>query len=166
MMRVIEPSKARRRARACVRAVLWVAAGISLLAQEPAPQTPQARFRARTDLVQVEVTVLDDGRRPVHGLTVEEFTLLQDGRAQAIEAFTEIRLPDRVEAKTAPWTATVPADVATNTITEQEGRLVIILLDRSIAPGQPTMAARRIALEAIDQLGPTISRRWRRRAAR
>jgi len=47
-----------------------------VLAQEPAPQTPQARFRARPDLVQVEVTVLDDGRRAVHGLTTEDFTLL------------------------------------------------------------------------------------------
>ncbi|HUR32906.1 MAG TPA: VWA domain-containing protein, partial [Vicinamibacterales bacterium] len=90
----------------------------------------------------------------VHGLTTEDFTLLQDGRAQPIEAFTEIRLPERVEVKTAPWTSTVPADVATNEITEQEGRLVIILLDRSIPLGQPTIAARRIALEAIDQLGP------------
>jgi VWFA-related protein len=137
-----------------LRAMVCVGAGAALLAQEPARQTPQARFRARTELIQVEVTVLDDGRRPVQGLTTTDFTLLQDGRAQPIEAFTEIRLPDRVEAKTAPWTATVPPDVATNAITEQEGRLVVILLDRSIPLGQPTIAARKIALAAIDQLGP------------
>ncbi|MEO7273803.1 MAG: hypothetical protein ABIX28_21585, partial [Vicinamibacterales bacterium] len=80
MMRLNEGRRAPRRA-ACVRAVLWIAAGVALHAQEPAPQTPQARFRARADLVQVEVTVLDDRRRPVHGLTIADFTLLQDGRA-------------------------------------------------------------------------------------
>ncbi len=39
-------------------------------------QAPQTTFRAGTDLVQVDVSVLDNERRPVRGLTAAYFTLL------------------------------------------------------------------------------------------
>jgi VWFA-related protein len=134
---------------------LCLAAGALVAAQQPAaPETPQARFRARTDLVQIDVSVLDGDRHPVRGLRAEDFTVFQDGQPQPIEAFTEVRLPDRLVAAAAPWTREVPPDVATNLIAEQEGRLVIIRLDRSIPVGQPAIAARRIAAAAVDQLGP------------
>jgi VWFA-related protein len=129
-------------------------AGAILSAQQPATETPQERFRARTDLVQADVTVLDDRRRPVRGLTKEDFTIFQDGKPQPIEAFSEVSLPDRVVSDRAPWTRDVPPDVVTNQIAEQEGRLVIILLDRTIPLGQPTITAKRIADAAVDALGP------------
>jgi VWFA-related protein len=133
---------------------LCLAAGALLAAQQQAPETPQARFRARTDLVQIDVSVLDGDRHPVRGLAAADFTIFQDGQPQPIEAFTEVRLPDRIVAAAAPWTREVAPDVATNLIAGQEGRLVIILLDRSIPVGQPAIAARRIATAAVDQLGP------------
>ena len=59
-----------------------LAAGALLPAQQAAPDTPQARFRARTDLVQADVSVLDDERHPVRGLTKDDFTIFLDGQPQ------------------------------------------------------------------------------------
>jgi VWFA-related protein len=123
-------------------------------AQEPAIERAPVPFRASTDLVQVDVSVLDDRRRPVRGLTQADFTLLEDGEPRPIEVFTAIDLPERAIGADAPWTRQVPPDVVTNQVVEQEGRLVVILLDRSIPIGQPTIAARQIAAEAVNTLGP------------
>ena len=46
-----------------------------------------------------------------------------------------------------------PPDIVTNQI-QEEGRLVIILMDRSIPIGQPEAEARKIAAAAINELGP------------
>src|SRR5262245_62069512 len=94
-------------------------------------QAPPARFRGGTDLVQVDVSVLDSKRKPVRGLTAADFTLFEDGQPREIQAFAEINLPDRLRDAGAPWVREVPADVASNETTQQEGRLVIIVFDRS-----------------------------------
>ncbi len=113
-----------------------------------------ARFRGGTDLVQVDVSVLDNKRRPVSGLTASDFTILEDGKPRPIEAFTEVQLAGRVPKQSAPWVRDVPPDVASNRTLGVEGRIVIILLDRSIPLGEPTQTARRIAAAAINELGP------------
>jgi len=46
---------------------------------------PQSTFRTGIDLVRIDVTVLDHNRRPVRGLTGDDFTLLMDGKPQPIE---------------------------------------------------------------------------------
>jgi VWFA-related protein len=134
--------------RAAIPAILSIA--IHLQAQTP---VPQATFRGGTDLVQVDVSVLDGRRHPVRGLTASDFTIFEDGQPRDIQAFTEVYLPDRLQPRDASWTREVPSDVATNQAAHEEGRLVIILLDRTIPLGEPTITARRIAGAAIDQLG-------------
>jgi VWFA-related protein len=121
------------------------------LAQTP---TPQPRFKGGTDLVQVDVSVLDGKRRPVRGLTAADFTLLEDGQPREIQAFTEVYLPDRVAGEAAPWMREVTSDVASNQASEQEGRLVIIMFDRTIPVGEPTLTAKRTAAAIVNQLGP------------
>lgn len=128
-------------------ALLAVAAVVT--AQEPVPQ-----FSAATDLVQVDVSVLDSRRRPVRGLTAADFVVLEDGQPRPVEAFTEVVLPAREQAVDSSWARAVPSDVAGNQAGEREGRVVILLMDRSIPVGQPTFAARQIASTAIDSLGP------------
>ena len=59
-----------------------------LLAQQKPPV-----FRARTDLIQIDVTVLKDGK-PVRGLKAEDFLLLEDNKPQKIEGFAEVDIPD------------------------------------------------------------------------
>ena len=131
--------------------VAIAAVSLNLHAQSP-PQRPV--FRGGTDLVQVDVSVLDGKRHPVRGLTAEDFSILEDGQPREIQAFTEVYLPDRVRAQDAAWMRVVPSDVATNQTAQEEGRVVIVLLDRTIPLGQPTITAKRIAATVINQLGP------------
>ena len=37
-------------------------------------------FRSRTDVVELDVSVLDKNRRPVRGLTRDDFAILEDGQ--------------------------------------------------------------------------------------
>ena len=99
--------------------------------------------------------VLDRKRQPVTGLNASDFTVLENGVQRPVRAFTTIQLPARdVRAGAAPASAAV--DVITNQVGQQEGRLVVILMDRSIPTGQPTLAARKIAIAAVDALGRMI----------
>ncbi|MEO7271542.1 MAG: VWA domain-containing protein [Vicinamibacterales bacterium] len=110
-------------------------------------------FRTSVDLVQVDVTVLDRDRRPVQGLTAADFAVREDGKERAVVAFSAVELPNRPPlAGEAAWTQDVAPDVITNVV-PREGRLVVILMDRTIRNGDlPT--ARAAALATIDQLGP------------
>jgi len=141
--------------RSLLTVVACVAAGVlGLAAQRPPapPVDPQATFRSGTDLVQVDIAVLDGKRNPVRGLTQGDFTVLEDGKPRPIAAFAEVHLPDRV-APAAAWMRDTPPDVSSNQVPE-EGRIVVIVFDRTIPIGQPGMAARKAAIAAVNQLGP------------
>lgn len=131
--------------------VLSVLISAGLLAQQ---QSDVAQFRAGVELIQLDVAVLDNKRQPVRGLTAADFTVLDNGVATPIRAFTPVDLPARTRASEAIWAAETPPDVVTNEVGGQDGRLVIILMDRSIPVQEPTLTARRIATAVIDALGP------------
>jgi VWFA-related protein len=145
-------------------AVALIPAGSLLFAQTPptpasstAPQEPGLRppFRGGVDLIQLVVTVLDNQRQPVRGLTAADFTVLDNGVVRPVRAFAPVEIPGtRPSAGTAAWTRDVAPDVATNQVGEQAGRLVVILMDRSIKHEGPTVTARRIATSIVDALGP------------
>ncbi len=143
------------------RIAVLVALGSALHVRAQTP-VPQATFRGGTDLVQVDVSVLDGKRHPVRGLTAADFSIFEDGQPREIQAFSEVSLPDRVQSRDASWTREVASDVATNVTAGQEGRVVIILLDRTIPLGEPTITARRIAAATINQLAWRV-RHWRSR---
>jgi VWFA-related protein len=124
-------------------------AGLLAQGQSDVPQ-----FRAGVELIQLDVAVLDGKRQPVRGLSAADFTVLENGVARPIRAFTPVELAPRTRSTEAVWAAEVPADVATNQVGQQDGRLVIILMDRSIPVQQPTIVARRIATAAVEALGP------------
>src|SRR5215468_2419083 len=81
-------------------------------------QTPQ--FRAGVDLIQLDVSVLDKKtHRPVRGLTMADFSVLEDGRQQPIAAFAAVDVPDPpavpvVDGKPVTWLRDVPPDVQSN----------------------------------------------------
>jgi VWFA-related protein len=101
----------------------------------------------------VDVSVLDQSRRPVRNLTAADFTILEDGKPRPIVAFVPVELAEPAPAAgRAPWLRDVAPDVITNDV-RPEGRLVVIMLDWSIRFVDQQLA-RRIAAAAVDQLGP------------
>jgi VWFA-related protein len=139
---------------------------VALLAVAPAaqqlPPVDRPAFRTGVDAVQIDVSVLDEKRRPVRGLTAADFTVLVDGWPQALAAFSAIELPAPPAAPPS-GAAAVPADVARNDL--PAGRIVVILIDpfmeRVMVPGRVTIAdppgraaATATALRMIDSLGP------------
>ena len=70
-----------------------VAGGATTLAthaHEPSPQ--QATFRAQVDLVRVDLSVRDGGRR-IAGLSKEDFEILDNGVRQSVERVVTERIP-------------------------------------------------------------------------
>ncbi len=60
-------------------------ASASFLAQE---RRDQSTFQTGVELVQLDVSVLDEKRQPVRGLGVADFTVLENGVPRPIRAFT------------------------------------------------------------------------------
>ena len=58
-------------------------------AAQSTPEDQEATIRATADLVVVNVTVSDGQQNPVHHLGATDFTVLEDGRPQAIKVFEE-----------------------------------------------------------------------------
>ena len=116
-------------------------------------QGERLQFRTGVELLQLDVAVLDSKRQPVSGLTAADFTVLDNGVETPIRAFTPIELA-RPRANEAVWAGNVAPDVVTNQVSEEEGRLVVILMDRTIPQEQPTVTARKIATTAVESLGP------------
>ena len=127
----------------------WSLAG---RAQQP-PAQPPVTFRTGVDLVEVDVSVLDKDRRPVRGLTRENFTILEDGKPRPAVAFAAVDLAEREASPArASWVRDVAPDVTTNAL-RPEGRLVVIMFDWSIRFLDQVLA-KRIATAAVDALGP------------
>lgn len=130
--------------------VACLAAG-GILAQGPPARSET--FRARTDVVQFDVSVLDGQRLPVRGLTASDFTVLENGVPQHLAAFAEVEVPAWSPGK-ATWLRDVAPDVVSNRRDAQ--RVVVIVMDDFRTRWDPgvTQTAKNVALAAIDRLGP------------
>src|SRR3954454_9842259 len=124
-----------------------------LLASATALEQPQEipRFKSGVDVVQFTVTVLDKDRHPITGLTASDFEVLVDGKPKPLAAFAAVTLPGESPAS-AESIPLVEPDVHTNQL-PAEGRLVVIVMDRSIGD-LDMQVAHAIANAAIDRLGP------------
>ena len=73
------------------RALLLTVLSVAVCAAAPSAQ--RAAFRGGVDLVSLSVTVTGPGGRFISDLATEEFTILEDGRPQAITFFERARTP-------------------------------------------------------------------------
>jgi VWFA-related protein len=123
-------------------------------------------FRARVDLLQLDVTVLDKDGKPVRGLTKDDFIILEDKQPQTVQAFTEVDIPEAAPPD-AVWANAVTPDVTSN---EDEGaRIFVVMVDDALGMGidpvtrMPDLAAVRAmketvalfinSLSAVDEVG-------------
>lgn len=112
-----------------IAAVGWaVAALVAVQSGTPAPaQQPQPVVRVTAQLVQVTVHVTDRSGRPVRDLKREDFVLLDEGQAQAVEFF----LPPAMAAA-APLAEPLPEGTFSNRVaarTAKTAGVTIILFD-------------------------------------
>jgi VWFA-related protein len=133
------------------------ASALAILALSPAaaqsPQPPQ--FRASVNLVHLDVSVLDRDRRPVRGLTADDFVVLEDGKPQTVSTFSAVEYPD-AEPPTTPWMRELAPDTRRND-TLDDRRLFVIVLDDGMAQAdvRAVRLAKETARQFIDQLGPS-----------
>lgn len=144
--------------------VCAIAAGLLALpvhaqdtAQEQAPQPPV--FRSDVDLIEMDVSVLDRERRPIRGLTVDDFTVLEDGKPQRVVAVSHVDLAEHDPARSARMRY-VARDVSANDLSDQlgDGRLIAIVFDDVNLPADDpgiVRSARETARYIVDQLGPS-----------
>jgi len=103
--------------------------GAVVLAQQPPPpQSQQPTFRVQVDYVEVDVVVTDRNGNLVRDLKKEDFQVLEDGKAQAINTFTFVNIP--IEKADRPLYAASPIepDVRTNE-RPFEGRVYVMVID-------------------------------------
>lgn len=94
----------------------------------PLVQPPGVSFRVEIDYVEVDAVVTDERNNIVKGLTREDFDILEDGKSQKIELFSQVDIPvERVE-RFAGSARPVPPDVRSNA-RPFDGRLYVIVLD-------------------------------------
>jgi VWFA-related protein len=123
--------------------VLLGAAAVQAQTQAP----PQPVFRARTDLVAVDVSVLDDKGRPVTGLTAADFTLMVDGKPRTISSVEFVSYAaDRPAAPP-------PANYSTNAATSS-GRLILFVVDQNNLRPFAARSAILTAGKFLDRLTP------------
>ena len=142
------------RAAGSLAVVVWLAAALltpPTMAQTP--QRPAPVFTGGTNLVTLDVSVLDRNHQPVRGLRANDFVLKEDGKPQTVSVLQEIDLDDPPPPPVA-WMKDVAPDVTTNTI--GESRLVIILVDDAMIPVEPRIIrdTRKILDDVIARLGP------------
>ena len=114
----------------------------------------QARFRASVDLVEVDVTVLDQNRQPLRGLTPADFTVFEDRQPQAIVNFSEVDVPQPVEPP-AVWMREVSPDVKTNSAKDR--RLFVIVMDDAMTRPDPRVSTnmKQAGHNIVDRFGPS-----------
>ena len=140
-----------------------VVAGTGILATA---QQPRQIFRSTTDVVHMDVSVLDGDRQPVRGLTQADFTILEGGVRQPIVAFEEVKVAEAT-AVSAPWMRDVASDVVTNNLNVR--RVVVVIFDDAHIPLNPwaISSAKRIARDVVERLGPddlaAVTFTWRGR---
>jgi VWFA-related protein len=135
--------------------------------QDPVPATEEAAagqeqqpvFRAGVELIELDVSVLDANRRPVRGLTAEDFTVIEDGQPQRVLTVSHVDLADYDPSRSARMRY-ASRDVSANDLSDQlgDGRLVAIVFDDMNLPSDDAeivRSARETARAIVDRLGPS-----------
>lgn len=130
-------------------------AAVSLFAALVAQAQPPT-FRAKVDLVQVDVVVVDKDGNPVRGIKQTEFALLDRKKPQTIATFDEVSHEAPADTAAPERPPAVKRDVASNQ-TAQSGRLIVVVVDDLHIWKSRTDRAKEIARKVLADLGPRSS---------
>ena len=75
---------------------ILVAGSVSLLTSHPLEPQDRPTFKSNSELVVMHVSVRDHGGRYITGLTQDAFTVIDDGKPQALEMFSAEEVPASV----------------------------------------------------------------------
>ena len=129
------------------------AASLAVLTLQAQGQPPT--FRSRTDLVEVDVVVVDNEGNPVNGLKASDFVVRDRGRVQSVATFEEIARGGRP-----PGPPRIPLmtrkDVSDNQ-SAQSDRLVVMVVDDLHIYKERTDRAKDIARKVLADLGAESS---------
>ena len=140
--------------RASLVALALAVTGLSVAAQQ-APQRPPV-FRSATELVEIDVVVVDKAGQKVHGLTKDDFILKDRKKLQPIETFTEVRREIERATELPQLPAETRVDVASNT-SAKSGRLIVLVLDDLHVWKGRADTVKDIARRVVNDLGPESS---------
>ena len=144
------------------RAAATLLVGLALttsivLSARSTPQDQQRPVvRSGTELVQVDVVVLDENGRPVRGLTASDFTVLDRKRPQRIDAFSEINHDWNETPGLAKPPADVRADVADNSTARSERIVILVIHDLGLWKERVELV-KDLARRIVNGLGPQAS---------
>lgn len=115
----------------------------SAAAPEP-PAVPTTAFPTGVEVVNVDVVVLDQKGQPLEGLQAGDFTVLEDGRPQAVSTFEAVTLAESAEAPRRS------ERVSTNAAPPERGDrwYVVVFDDANITP-RGTARARRAVVDFV-----------------
>ncbi len=125
------------------------ALGSGLLAQQVPPT-----FRASTEAIVIDASVLDRNRQPVRGLIAADFTILEDGRPLEVRTFKEIDLGGDKRPPEPVWSAEHPPDVRRNDESRDHSVVVIVLDGSTPMAAEDILRAKEVGAKIVDQLEP------------
>ena len=111
---------------------------------------PPVTFKTEVNYVEVDALVTDAQGNFVSGLTKDDFEVLEDGKAQKVELFTEIDIPVERPERFLYSQRVIPPDTKTNREPFQ-GRLYIIVLDDLHTNALRSALVKRAAKQFIDK---------------
>jgi VWFA-related protein len=127
--------------------------------QQPPPQSPPPQglppiFKSSADLIRLDVSVLDNTRLPVKGLTAKDFTVLDAGKPQPITTFAAVEVPEP-DVPTTVWMRDVEPDTKRNDDMNDRRLIVIVLDDAQIDSMNVRMSnnVKAAGRAIVDQLG-------------
>lgn len=130
---------------------LIVGGALTPSARQPPSQPVQGpTFRVAVDYVEVDAVVTDGDGKFVRGLTKDDFEVFEDGKPQAISAFSLVDLPVRLATSPAFRGAPVEPDVRTNG-GEFNGRVMVLVLDDLLVDAKRSLKVRTLAKEFINK---------------
>jgi VWFA-related protein len=118
-----------RRIALCLSAALALPLAASAL--QDAEGKASATFPSQTDLVTVDVTVLDRKGNPVEGLGKDDFVLSEDGRPQTVSSFEAVGLP---ESEAVPSPVQRRVSVNTEPAPRTERTFFLVFDDAHLSP--------------------------------